>query len=78
MVRPEDDLELVLIKNSLVLKTLNLAKATDETAQAENRKPFKAGGRTSARVIANLGETSDPKRDFAVKDVEIIKGENIF
>lgn len=71
MVRIEDDVDLVPINDSPVLRELGLV---DKGILGVDGKPIKAGEWVRERVIKNLGPTSSKGGDNAVSDLEVIKG----
>ncbi|GME40731.1 UPF0676 protein [Neofusicoccum parvum] len=71
MVRIEDDVDLVPINDSPVLRERGLV---DEGVLGIDGKPIKAGDWVRERVIKNLGPTSSADGDNAVSDLEVIRG----
>ena len=74
MVRLEDETKLLPIEDSPVLKERGLVASK---ILGEDGEPLKAGDWVKARVMKNLGATSQGKGDNAAEDVEILKGVKI-
>lgn len=71
MVRIEDDVDLVPISESPVLRDLGLV---GDKKLGEDGKPVKAGEWVKQRVIKNLGATSSQGGDNNEDEVEIVQG----
>jgi hypothetical protein len=74
MVRLEDETELLPIEDSPVLQERGLVGSS---VLGDDGKPLRAGDWVKARVMKNLGATSEKEGDNAAADVEVLKGVKI-